>query len=99
MNEVTNPRRTGELAAAKFRKTAAPLLVASAEMTLHQLVDEFLRLTDLVSANRVSSEDEDLEWGGPGELTELGHIASRERQIVQGAVRARFGLSLDSYDR
>lgn len=79
--------------AEQFRSKAANLMVSAAQMTLHQLVDEFQRLADLIDQH--SSEDEH----GYTTLTEIGQLAIREQRMVNGAARARFGISFESYDR
>lgn len=77
-----------------FRAKASNLMVETAGMTLHQLVDEFQRLTLLMDANSVKGED-----GYGPTLSEDGELAARERRIVVAASRARFGISFDTYDR
>lgn len=77
-----------------FRAKASRLMIDTAEMTLHQLVDEFARLTDVMDANSIKSEDNYRSM-----LNEAGELAARERRMVVGAARCRFGISFDAFDR
>jgi hypothetical protein len=87
MNELTKTTP-----AEQFRAKAAGLMFDTASMTLHQLVDEFVRLTDAMDANMVEGEHRQ-------ELNEAGELAARERRLVNAAARCRFGISFDAYDR
>lgn len=77
-----------------FRSKAAGLLVQAADMSLHQLVDEFLRLSEVMEANQA---DED-GLHRP-KLNDIGELALRQRNLINGAARARFGLSFETWDR
>lgn len=77
-----------------FRAKATGLMIECANMTLHQLVDEFQRLTEIIDANSEQGED-----GYGTKLTETGEMASRERRLVSGTARARFGISFEAWDR
>lgn len=77
----------------QFRAKASGLFVDVAKMTLHELVDEFQRLTQIMDDN-VTNE--------PGEgkkFNEIAELASRERRLITGAGRARFGITFDAFDR
>lgn len=78
---------------AKFQKVAAQRLHEAADMTLHELVDEFLRLSKLVAANLVRETS-----GYQINFNDTAKLALRERNIINGAARGRFGLSLETYD-
>lgn len=80
-----------------FRATSATSMVAAANMTLHQLVDEFVRLTSVIEANTIKAIDAD-EWSGR-KLNDAGKLAMRERGIIDGAAKVRFGITFDEYDR
>jgi hypothetical protein len=75
-----------------FRGVAASRFHAAADMSLHELVDEFQRLSAVVAANLAKNED------GYLQANDTGKVAQRERNIVLGAARARFGISFDTYD-
>jgi len=81
-----------------FRATAAGALIDAAKMDLHQLVDEFQRLTAIMDGaimDGAITEDE----RGYRKLNDSGEVAHRQRKLVVGVTRSRFGLSLDAYDR
>lgn len=88
MNAITTTS-----AAEEFRAKSAAVLSASATMSLHQLVDEFQRLTDIVDAGHSEAED------GSVALSDAAKVAQRERSIIVGASKARFGISFETYDR
>lgn len=92
MNDLiaTNP-------AEAFRAKAAEGLISAAGMTLHQLVDEYVRLTEVIEANVVKTADDE-EWGART-LNDVGKLASRERGLIDGAAKVRFGISFAEYDR
>jgi len=77
-----------------FRAKAAEAMILAANMSLHDLVDEFLRLTDVMDAS-VSKNEE----SGYFELSETGEIAVRDRKLIVSIARARFGLTLEPFDR
>lgn len=93
MNAVTttSPAET-------FRATAATSLVTAAGMNLHELVDEYLRLTKVIEANTVKPLEGEDDWGGR-KLNDAGKLAARERGIIDGAAKVRFGITFDEYDR
>lgn len=76
-----------------FRSNAASLMKSAADMTLHELVDEFLSLSETIEKAAVPNDD----WRK--RLTDEGQVALRDRKMINAALRARFGLSLESYDR
>lgn len=77
-----------------FRASASGLLAKVSKLSLHELVDEFMRLTAFMDANSTPNE------GGYGiTLSDEGQIAFRQREIVNGASKARFGISFNAYDR
>lgn len=88
MNELTttNPADT-------FRAKASDRITSAAGMSLHDLVDEFQRLTGVMDANLVENDR------GSVTLNDIGEVAKRERGVISGASRARFGLTLMAYDR
>lgn len=78
-----------------FRAVAADRFHSAADMSLHELVDEFRRLSAVIEANLVKTQDGSFERTTPNDA---GKVAARERNIINGAARARFGLSFDVYD-
>lgn len=90
--QTTNP-------AEAFRAVAAERFHAAADMTLHQLCDEFLRLTKLIEAGTIEGDQSSESWAADEEFTDEAKIALRERNIVNGAARARFGMGFDQYDQ
>lgn len=78
-----------------FRDGAATLLHRVADMSLHELVDEYVRLTAVVKAGTLPPADGEF---GSARLTDEANIAARERQVVNGAAKSRFGISFDPYD-
>lgn len=89
MNELTTTTP-----AEMFRAKAASLLTLAADMTLHQLVDEFQSLTTVMDENMTKEDDSEY-----AKLNETGQLAKRERSIIVGTAKARFGIFFDSYDR
>lgn len=77
-----------------FRAKAADLMTTAARMSLHELLDEFMRLTSVMEEN--TAEDEE---GGYPRLNDTGQLAARERRMILAASRSRFGVSFDEYDR
>ena len=77
----------------QFRAKAADGMINSAKMSLHELVDEFQRLTQIMDDN--TSQEE----GRGKTFNEIAELADRDCRIVQGAARARFGITLESFDR
>lgn len=77
-----------------FRAKSSGLLVEAANMPLHGLVDEFLRLTTVMDADFVTDDENPY-----GKLGDAGELAARERKVVIAATRARFGLHLEPFDR
>lgn len=77
-----------------FRAKAANLLTIAANMTLHELVDEFQSLTTVMDENMTKATD-----GNYQKLNEVGQLAKRERNIITGTAKARFGIFFDSFDR
>ena len=62
-------------------------------MSLHELVDEFKRLTELISTDTSINEEGRKEYG------ETALLSFRERNIFSSIANARFGISLaDSYN-
>lgn len=87
MNELvtTSPAET-------FRGIAAKRLAAASEKTLHELVDEWMRLTEIMDAGVI---DDNGDW----HLSDEAEVASRERGIIVGVSKARFGIEFEPYDR
>lgn len=81
-------------AASQFRSIAADRFKAVADMSLHELCDEFVRLTAIVEAGKT----EDAGEYGATTYTDEANVALRERNIVNGAARARFGIGFETYD-
>lgn len=75
-----------------FRSVAASRFHSAADMSLHELVDEFQRLSGIVAANLIKDEH------GYTTTNDTGKVAARERNIILGAVRARFNLTFETYD-
>lgn len=80
-----------------FREGAADLLHAVADMSLHELVDDFLRLSKAIEAGRIESTTSGNYT--PARWTAAALLAMKQRLLVNGAARARFGISFESYDR
>ena len=79
-----------------FRDKAAAGFHAAADMTLHQLVDEYLRLTVLVETHTtVTTEGYDQARS----IDDEGKVALRDRMVINSAVKARFGICFAEYDR
>lgn len=91
MNEITTTKP-----AEIFRAGAADLFKATADMSLHDLVDEYLRLTEIIEAGKVPVKDSD-DWA-PDDYTDEAKVALRNRNIVNGAARARFGIGFEVHD-
>jgi hypothetical protein len=79
-----------------FRAGAADLFKATADMSLHELVDEYLRLTQTIEAGKVPAKSGE-EWLSD-DYTDEAKVALRNRNIVNGAARARFGIGFDVHD-
>lgn len=75
-----------------YRTIVADRVKAAADMDIHQLLDEFVRLTGVVNANTTRDED------GRPEYSEAGFLAIKERQVFATLASARFGVSLASDD-
>ncbi|UJW87925.1 hypothetical protein [Devosia sp. SL43] len=86
--QTTNPTET-------FRSIAADRLRSVADMSLHNLVDEFVRLTSAIEAGELPKADG--EYGAP-KYSDAAKVAIEERKLVNGATRARFGFGFDLYD-
>jgi len=82
-------------AAETFRANAAGHFHDAADMTLHQLVDEYQRLALIVEAGTTEKNEDG--FYAP-ELTPEAELASRQQQIINGAARARFAISFSSHD-
>lgn len=87
---VTVPETPAQI----FRAKASSLMTDAASMTLHQLVDEFVRLSEVVESNSKEVEDSYRK-----ELTDVGKVAFRERQVINAAARACFGVGFNTFDR
>jgi signal transduction histidine kinase len=61
---------------------------AAADMTLHELVDQFQRLTKVVNDNTAYDEMQRPKYN------EAAILALKERKIFASVANARFGLSL-----
>lgn len=90
MNDLTTTK-----ASETFRAKASDVFHAAADMTLHQLVDEYARLTSVIENGKVTTKH---EFGDSEEYSDEALIAQRERNIIVGATRARFGFGFDTYD-
>jgi hypothetical protein len=80
--------------AEQFRAKAATIMIDAANMTLHQLVDEFQRLADIIDKNTIEGSQARYPT-----VNEVGQLAVREQRMINAASRARFGISFDTYDR
>lgn len=79
----------------EFAAIAADRMKAAADMSLHELVDEFVRLNAVVSENLISSDlDDGSDFAPTPRLNAIGMIADAERRVINGAARARFSLHL-----
>lgn len=91
MNELTTTSPADQ-----FRAKASALFIEASNMTLHQLVDEFQRLTTVMDENMTTDGAE----GYPEfNLNEAGQLAARERKVIEASSKARFGIGFDAYDR
>lgn len=77
----------------QFREKAADLMKQAADMSLHELVDEFQSLSAFIADNSTPRS------GYGYDVNDAGKVAVRERQVINAAARARFGISFDTYDR
>ncbi|MGN6534094.1 MAG: hypothetical protein ACTHKQ_00010 [Mesorhizobium sp.] len=75
-----------------YRSIFSERVKTAADMSLHELVDEFARLTEVIKANTTRDDD------GTPTYTEAGHLAIKERQVFASVASARFGISLASDD-
>ncbi|KQT54595.1 hypothetical protein ASG43_03145 [Aureimonas sp. Leaf454] len=64
-------------------------------MTLHELVDEYVRLCEVVEANSAVDPENTYRKA----LNAAGKVAYRERQMINVAARSRFGLTFEPFDR
>jgi hypothetical protein len=78
----------------QFRSQAAELMVDAANMTLHQLVDEFVRLSNVIDENCTRTDD-----GYGVDFNDTAKLADRQRRIITTASRARFGVDFQPFDR
>lgn len=78
-----------------FRAVAADRLRSAASMTLHELVDEFARLTAAIEAGKTPRAEGDY---GADKYSDEAKVAVEERKLVNGATRARFGFGFDLYE-
>lgn len=78
-----------------FRAKASGLMTDAAHMTLHQLVDEYVRLCEVVEAN----SEADPEQTYRKTMNATAKAAYRERQMINVAARSRFGLTFEPFDR
>lgn len=80
-------------AAERAKSEAAARLHQVADMTLHQLVDEFMALTGIIKAGTTEN---------PGtystSYSDDALVAIQNRNIVNGAIRARFGIEIDTFN-
>lgn len=75
-----------------YRGIVADRAKTAADMTLHQLVDEFQRLTEIIDKDR-SFDDADRKV-----YSVAGIVAIKERHVFSSMASARFGISLAAYD-
>lgn len=80
---------------AAFRDVAAKRMHTAADMSLHELVDEFQRLTLIVEAG-TEWDDND---GYSRSMNVSAKVAFRERSLINMAAQSRFGISFDAFDR
>lgn len=80
-----------------FRTGASGLLHAVADMSLHDLVDEYQRLTLAIEAGKIVKDDR----GGYPQTSwnDAAKLAAKQRGLVNGAAKARFGISFETHDR
>lgn len=88
MNAITRAN-----VADSFRGKATGLMNQASNMTLHELVDDFQRLSAVMEAN--ISEDE----MGRMIANDIAKMAGREQKMVNAAAAMRFGLTFRAYDR
>lgn len=75
-----------------FRAQAADNMIDAANMTAHQLLDRFIELSGEIEDGTTTSDGE--RDYGRVEVSPDAHVAHRNRDIVAGAMRARFGVRL-----
>jgi len=80
--------------AEQFRAEASALMIDAANMTHHELLDEYLRLSEEIDENTTRDEDR-YDY----KLNDTAQIAVRKRSVVTAAARARFGINFESFDR
>ena len=78
----------------QFRQQASGLMTEASNLTLHQLVDEFVRLSNLIDANCVPRDD-----GYGLAYNDAAKLADRQRKMITTASRARFGVDFEPFDR
>lgn len=87
MNAVVNTDAAG-----RAQAEAANRLHQVADMTLHQLVDEFMSLTAAIKAGTTENPTTYSTSYSDDAL-----VAIQNRNIVNGAIRARFGIEIDTF--
>lgn len=96
MSNATEISTTDELNLVRttFREAATNKLHDAANMTLHELVDEYVRLSDVIDADSYeNSEHPYVRYGATAQL------AIRNRLVILAASKARFGIMFSTYDR
>ena len=88
---MTNEIQTTS-AEASFRAIAADRMVSAANMTLHELLDEYQRLSGIIAAERLPADPD--EYGA--KYSEAGKLAINVLAIVNGAARVRFGINFST---
>lgn len=78
-----------------FRSIASDRLRSVADMSLHNLVDEFVRLTAVIDSGELPKAEGDYS---NTKYSDEAKVAIEERKLVNGATRARFGFGFDLYD-
>jgi hypothetical protein len=85
--KMTNEIQTTS-AEATFRAVAADRMVTAANISLHDLLDEFQRLAGIIASERLPVQPD--EYGT--RYTDAGKLAINELAIVNGSAKVRFGV-------
>ena len=92
-SELTAYRPSNQaLAAVAWRDHVSAMAHAVADMTVEQLLAEYMRLDALIGAERIVPENLDSD----DHLTVEGYVLLRQQTMVSGMASARYGVSFAS---
>lgn len=92
MTETTDVTTTD--AETAFRAKASSVFHSAADKSLHELCDEYVRLSAVITDGTIVGTDEYRQI----EHTPEAKVAIHERQVINAASRARFGIGFSEYD-